>query len=210
MSLTRRTLVVATAGLGAAACNPIGDLAPPAPDLYFLSPVRIDASGLAAAPGPLIIDRPLAPASVDTARIALVSAPRRLEFFAGVNWIDNAPAVVHDLMIESFDLTGKATPIARDTTGLRARFTLRPELRRFHARYDGSLERAPLAEVTLRLRLTDLARREIVATTGFAAEVPAASARFRDIIGAFDAALGDVLSRTVTWTLEEIAIAVEG
>ncbi len=120
---------------GAAACSSLipGSGAPP--QLYVLMRKTTFPPDLPRVSRQLLVDVPVAPAEIDTARIALTRSPTTIDYFANAAWSDRAPAMVQSLLIESFEQTGKITSVARDSAVLRADYILMPELRRFEARY---------------------------------------------------------------------------
>jgi cholesterol transport system auxiliary component len=66
----------------------------PPPRQYTLMPVTGFRQGLVPATWSLAVDAPTAPHQIDTSRIALMSGPFQVEYYADVEWTDNAPAMV--------------------------------------------------------------------------------------------------------------------
>lgn len=171
------------------------------PKLYTLTPANTFDANLPNVTWQLLIAQPVAPAGLDTERIALRDSPVTLDYFAGVAWTDRMPLMVQTLLIESFDNSGRIVSIGRDTVGLRADYLLRTELRDFQADYSGADGAPPSVLVRMNAKLVSFPSREIVAGDSFEALVPAASPQFESIIRAFDEALGMVMRRIVEWTL---------
>ncbi len=86
----------------------------------------------------LLIDLPLSPAGLDTARIALTRSAVSIDYFADSEWTDRAPLLVQTALVQSFENSGAITAIDRESVGLRADFILKPEIRHFEAVYDSS------------------------------------------------------------------------
>ena len=80
------------------------------PKLYDLTPKSTFAADLPRADWQLIIEIPIAPASLDTNRIALRRAPTTIEYFKGVSWVDRAPRMVQTLLVESFENSVVSSP----------------------------------------------------------------------------------------------------
>lgn len=172
---------------------------PEPPDLYTLTPKSTFDEGLPTVDWQLLVEEPTASAGLDTERIAFLEDFVRLQYYADVAWTDRAPAMVQRLLIESFENSGRIASVGREGFGLRANYILKTELREFQAeRQDGA---APTVRARLGVKLTAMPERVIIANDGFGAVDTARSQDFRDIILAFDEALGDVMRDTVEWTL---------
>lgn len=209
---TRRALLIGAGLLPLAGCGPASLLlqGPAAPRLYTLTPAREFAAGLPRVEWQLLVETPIANTGIDTARIALGETENRLTYYAGSNWVDTAPEMIQLLLVESFENSNRIVAVGREASGLRADFVLKSDLRDFQAEYAGGSVggTAPVARVRLASRLVRMPRRNIVATDTFAAEIKATSARFEDVIAAFDAALDVVMRRIVEWALRQGAANV--
>src|SRR5260370_36548345 len=109
----------------------------------------------------LPVDTAVAPAEIDTTRVALTRSPTTIDYFAKAAWSDRAPAMVQSLLIESFEQTGKIIAVARDLAVLKADYILMPELRRFEATY-GTADAPPTVLVRLLVRLVKMPERTII------------------------------------------------
>ncbi len=151
----------------------------------------------------LLVDTPVAPAEIDTTRVALTRSPTTIDYFANAAWSDRAPAMVQSLLIESFEQTGKIVSVARDSAVLRADYILMPELRRFEARYENG-DAPPVVLVRLLVRLIKMPERTIIGDEIAEGREPAARNGMDAIIEAYNEALGSVMKRLVTWTLRRM------
>jgi len=151
----------------------------------------------------LLVDIPVAPAEIDTTRVALTRSPTTIDYFANAAWSDRAPAMVQSLLIESFEQTGKIVSVARDSAVLRADYILMPELRRFEARYENG-DAPPVVLVRLLVRLIKMPERTIIGDEIAEGREPAARNSMDAIIEAYNEALGSVMKRLVTWTLRRM------
>jgi cholesterol transport system auxiliary component len=170
-------------------------------DLYTLTPKTRYPEDLPQVGWQLIVEHPVAAAGLDTARIALQHTPYTLQYYARASWTDNAPAMVQTLLIESFESTGKILAVGREAIGLRPDYILKTDLREFQALYYDTEGPAPTILVRMNAKLVEMPDRRIVASNTFESRVPAASNSFKDIIAAFDEALGQVIKRIVISTL---------
>ncbi|MDG2285355.1 MAG: ABC-type transport auxiliary lipoprotein family protein, partial [Alphaproteobacteria bacterium] len=135
------------------------------------------------------------------ARIAVTRKPLTLEYFAGAQWVDDAPAMVQRLLIESFENSNRIVGVGRLAVALRADYVLQPELREFQAEYrDG--QKVPRVRVRINAKLIKMPERRIVASSTFERIMDAPDNRMPEIVKTFDQALGKVMRDVVVWVLE--------
>jgi len=170
------------------------------PQLYVLTPKTTVSPDLPRATWQLLVDVPAAPADIDKDRIALSRTPYTIDYFANAAWPDRAPAMVQQLLVESFEATGKIAAISRESVALRADYILRPELRQFKAVYEQP-DAPPTVAVRLNARLVKMPERAIIAQIGAERRVRAAQNTMAAIVQAFDEALGSAMKPIVEWTL---------
>ncbi|MBT5572446.1 MAG: hypothetical protein HOJ90_14615 [Alphaproteobacteria bacterium] len=192
------TALSATAFLGACGLDLPGQ--GPPPRQFRLSPKNTFADQLPNVDWQLIVEEPLAPTGLNTTRIPLHRRAIELEYYARANWTDRAPAMVHTLIVESFENSSKIVAVGRESLGLRADYVLKLELREFQAEYSG--EGAPAANVRLNAKLVRMPQRAIIGSERFEARVTAKSDSMDQIVAAFDDALGKALKNLVGWTLK--------
>lgn len=193
------TALSATALLGACGLDLPGQ--GPPPRQFRLTPKSTFAENLPRVGWQLVIEEPLAPTGLNTTRIPLHRRAVELEYYARANWTDRAPAMVHTLVVESFENSSKIVAVGRESLGLRADFVLKLELREFQAEYQST--GAPAAHVRINAKLVRMPQRAIIASQGFDTRIPAAGDSLNEIVAAFDEALGKVLKDMVGWTLLE-------
>lgn len=201
--MTRRLFLQGLAGLGAVAVLPgCGGFLPKLeepPNLYRLTPKSSFGDDLHPVTWQLAVEQPYAPAAIDTARIALMSSPIQVEYYARSNWTDRAPDMVQGLIIESFENSGLIPSVGRQSSGVRSNFVLLPELREFQAEYmTGAL---PVTHVRINAKLIRQPDRVIVANASFAAKTEAKADTIFEVVMAFDETLGKVMKELVRWTL---------
>ena len=126
--LLKTMTLVAFATLTSSCAGVLPGTGPP-PLLFRLTPKNTFPDGLPTVDWQLVIEPPLAPAGLDTTRIALHRAAIELEYYARANWTDLAPAMIQTLVVESFENSGKIVAVGRESLGLRADFVLKMELR---------------------------------------------------------------------------------
>ena len=155
----------------------------------------------------LLIDHPLAPAGLDTSRIALSRSPLSIEYFADSEWAERTPLLLQTALLQSFENSRAITAIGRESTGLRADFILGPEIRHFEAVYD-SPNGAPEAWVAINVQLINPSSREVVARSSFARRQRASANDVPAIISAFDEALAGVMTEIVVWTITNPVLSI--
>lgn len=202
--LDRRLMLTGGAALGLpllAGCSlplPGG----PGPQLYTLSPKSTYPDDLPRVNAQLLVEEPVAASGLNTARVVLRPDPFQVDYYASVAWADRAPTMVQTLMIESFENSRKIVSVGRETTGLRADFILKSELREFQAEYyDRTTGSPPEIHIRVSATLIQMPRRAIIDRFEADYQMTAASNRFVDVIRGFDEALGKVLSKLVRETL---------
>jgi cholesterol transport system auxiliary component len=173
------------------------------PQIYVLMRKTTFPPDLPSISRQLLVDTPVAPAEIDTTRVALTRSPTTIDYFANAAWSDRAPAMVQSLLIESFEQTGKIVSVARDSAVLRADYILMPELRRFEARYENG-DAPPVVLVRLLVRLIKMPERTIIGDEIAEGREPAVRNGMDAIIEAYNEALGSVMKRLVSWTLRRM------
>jgi len=173
----------------------------PAPELFVLTPKSTFAENLPRADYQLVVELPVAAASLDTTRVAVMKTRTNLDYFANANWIDRAPQMIQTLIIESFENSDKIVAVGRESVGLRSDFNLRIGLREFQAEiYDAS---NPVVRVRINAKLVQMPQRTIVGNATFERALPIpVGASTSAIVEVWDEALGKCLKGLVEWTLK--------
>jgi cholesterol transport system auxiliary component len=198
----RKSIVVIAALLLAAAvpgCSAIPGLGPP-PNIYQLAPKTTFRLDLPKVDWQLEVEEPLANGGLDTNRIALMTSPIEVKYFADSRWIDRVPKLMQTLLMESFENTGKIVGVGRESAGLRADYTLKSELRQFQAEFIEN-DKIPTIRVRLNVKLVTEPREDIVAFRNFENTTVAAGGDIQSVVLAFNEAINKVLRQVVEWTL---------
>jgi cholesterol transport system auxiliary component len=202
--IARRWLPCATVLL-LAGCASLFVAAPPG-HLYRLSAGGAYPASLSHVTAQLLVDVPQAPAGIDTSRIALSKSPLSLDYYADSEWTDRAPALVQTALLASFENSNAIIAIDRESSGLRADFVLKTELRHFEAVYSAG-GASPTVWVAVTARLVAVPRREIIAQASFERRVPAAANEVPAVVAAFNAATDGVIRDIVVWTVTNPALS---
>jgi cholesterol transport system auxiliary component len=203
LSRKRASMLLLALSLGLAGCTGILPGTGEPLKLYTLTPKSTYGGELAKVDWQLVVETPVAPAGINTNRIALSHSPITLDYFAGATWTDSAPAMVQTLLVESFENTGRIVAVGRESVGLRADYVLKLELREFQAEY-ASPEAPPAVHIRIIAKLVRMPVREIVASHMTEQKAQAASNTLDSVVAAFDEALGPVLKDIVVWALTSI------
>jgi cholesterol transport system auxiliary component len=183
---------------GCSASNLLAPSGDPA-KLYTLNAPQTVASSAVAAHWQLLIAMPDAPLEVNSVRIAIAPSPTRIDYYANVAWADRPPAMLQDMLLESFDRSGRIAAVQRQSGGLKSDFVLTCELRDFQVEAGPG---DPVAHIRIAARLVRSRDRTIVATRSFESATPA-SGNFDGAIAAFDSGLKSMLPQIVDWTLNQ-------
>ncbi len=182
------------------ACSP-GDLLKPSGEPAKLYMLHAPAQVAANAPQvrwQLLIAAPNAPLDLDNSRIAVAPTPSRVDYYANVSWADRPPAMLQELLLQSFDRSGRIGAVQRQSGGLKADFILNCDLQDFQV--ESTPE--PVVHISLTAKLVRTRDRTIVASRRFESSSPAGG-NFDGAIAAFDADLQTMLPQIVDWTLSQ-------
>ena len=159
--VSRRSLGAALLGttiLGAAGC---GINAPP-PRKLVLAPVASFPGGVRRVTWSLVVDEPGAGRQLDTSRIAVMDGAYRMEYYKEAEWADAAPAMIRDLLVQSFRNTGSLPVVGSTRLGLYADVMLISTLTKFQV--EPGPGNTPQAAVAIEATLLQLPRRNPIAT----------------------------------------------
>jgi cholesterol transport system auxiliary component len=193
--------------LAVTGCASLLGLGPP-PHLYRVTPKNTYPANLPHSSGQLLVDVPLAPAGLDTGRIALSRSAVSIDYFADSEWIDRAPLMVQTALLDSFENSKAITAIDRESVGLRADLILKTDIRHFEALYNSS-NGAPEVWVAISARLVNPSGRDVVAHASFERREQAKGNDIAQVVVAFDEALGGVMEDIVLWTVRNPALSAK-
>jgi len=205
---------VAAAAIGLAACSLELPGQGDPPRQFVLTPKSTYDEDVPSVEWQLLVDKPVAKAGVDTSRIALRHSAIQFDYFGDAAWMDTAPGMVQALLVESFENSGRIIGVSRFAIGVKSDFVLTTELRHFWAEYQGPKpvegpnarqrnKEAPKVRVSVIAKLIQMPRRDIIASQRFDTLIEAKGPEMLSIVEAFDEAIGKVMKRLVTWTLEQ-------
>ncbi|MBO9407537.1 membrane integrity-associated transporter subunit PqiC [Shimia sp. R9_1] len=176
-------------------------------DLYTLTPKSTFASGLPRIRQQIVVEEPTASSAVNTDQIAVQPTPYQIEYLPRARWVDRAPVIVQNLLVESYENSGKVRSVGRSSVGLRPDYVIVTDLREFQARLpvvevEGT--EALKIDVRLNLKIVDSFNNQIIDSKSFEAVVQTASDEIEDVILAFDTALGRTMRNSVEWSVRSI------
>ncbi len=205
----KRILIAASAALGLSGCV---SLLPEQPQAayYRLEPPasfkgRAPTTESVASKLDIAVARPDTTRALGGSEIALAQPDGSVAYMADVRWVESVPELLQNYIITAFEMSDAPVLATSPRDGVRSDFVLALDMRRFEARYDSSLEGAPVADIAFHARVVRLSDREVVAAQTFAAEVPASENRVSAIVQAFNAASSDVMAQLVDWTAQAAA-----
>jgi cholesterol transport system auxiliary component len=189
-----------------AACGPLVNLSPGGSPLtyYSLTPANNFDSAPEAQPIILLVERPVAPGHLDTPHIALKPSSLEVQYFAKVKWADQAPRMIQNLLVTSFENAASLKSVGTEAMSIPADFRLKMTLRDLQADYPAP-DAAPLIHVTFSLKLISKIPMMTVNSKVITASAQAKHNKMPDIMAAFDKATGEALKETVIWTMTSTA-----
>jgi cholesterol transport system auxiliary component len=169
-------------------------------DLYQVTPKSTFEPDMPSVQWQLTVEVPAAAANLNTGRIAIAQTPTSSDYYAKTAWTDRAPAMVQTRIVDSFENSHKIVAVSRESIGMRADYTLQPDLRNFEAMY--FYGGAPIAHVRVVAKLVRMPERQIIGTATIERCVRARQDKIPKVVEAFDQALGSVIKSLVAWTLK--------
>ncbi len=198
--------IVASALLASGCVSGAFDSEVPQRGVYVISvqaPTPSEAAPLAV---DLIVARPSARPGLDTDRIAVLNADRRLDYYAGGRWGAEADIVVQDLLVESLRNTGRLRTVQGDVSAFSADYVLQSELNDFQAEYSaGSGD--PVVRVTLECTLGRVKDRRSLSVFTATATAPAANNTLGAVVAAFESAYRQAATTAVNETFTALSAA---
>jgi len=168
-------------------------------DLYQATPKSTFEPDMPTVQWQLAVEVPVAAANLNTGRIAIATSPTSSDYYAKTAWTDRAPAMVQTRIVDSFENSHKIVAVARESIGLRANYTLQPDLRNFEAMY--FYGGTPIVHVRIVAKLVRMPDRQIIGVATIERCVRAREDKIPKVVEAFDQALGGVIKQLVAWTL---------
>jgi cholesterol transport system auxiliary component len=187
-----------------------GGLLPKAPErpLYRLTQAAVSPQSPRRVPALLVVATPTASAGLDTKRMAVISSPVAIDYFAEGEWVERLPFLVKEVLIEGFQKSGAFTAVSSEGLGLSADYVLSTDIRDFAATYDSS-NGAPLARVRIAAELITMPGRDIAAATSVTREARAGANNLPSIVLAFDQALGQAVQDLIAWSAGNPALSAK-
>jgi cholesterol transport system auxiliary component len=174
-------------------------------------PATGSTQATAALPLAMIVQRPRAPAAIDTDRIAVSAAGNRFDYYSAARWAEPAPQLLQQQLVGALSDTGQfGGGVFAAPARVPAELLLDVELRRFEVvtgAADAAGQRAsPVVHVQVQVSLVDSRRGARVTSFIAEAAVPATANRMSEVIAAFDQANAQVLREVVA----DVQAAVAG
>lgn len=197
MQVLSRSVLVLSAMLAAGCVSVLPEAAPAKPRFHI---VAAAADGLTGEPldFSLVIDEPRSTRVYDSVRIAVASAPGRIEYLAGAEWADRAPRLFQTALIQTFENAGRILAVGDRSSLPIADLVLQSDIRRMEL----SVENGEAADISVYARLSD-GKGRIYAAKKFEARVNASSTRADDVYAAFSQGFDQIVTDMVAWAYEE-------
>lgn len=179
-----------------------------------LEPVSVLAPEVAATvdPGLPTVDwavqvrRPVSDRMRDSERLFVRVGGSRLQAYPGAVWLDQAPDMLQALTVQALEDSGRFQGVGR-AGGLRSRFLLDTEMRRFDAVDDGGQNLG--VELVFQVRLISQRSGQVAASHTFELNARSSGQQLDPLVAAFEQALADYFSQLLPWVLEQGRLAAE-
>ncbi len=195
--------ILMTGGLLAlTACGSLFSSKQPAPSLYLLS-------AHPGTPGPeiaaeLSVLKPQVRSGLDTDRIAVLYADRRLDYYAAARWSAPLDEVIQDLAVQSFRVQANLRSVSSDASPFTAGYYLAIEVTDFQAEYKSG-DANPTIRVHFSALLGKTSDRRIMDHFEASATQRAADNRMTAIVAAYEQATDTALSGIVADTVAALS-----
>ena len=165
------------------------------PTVYELRAGPVPAA-TARIPVTLEVARPRTRPGLDTDRIAVTLADRRLDAYGSSRWSAMLPALVESVLIDGLRSSGGWQAVVPARSAFGGRYLLQPEIASFEADYSGGTG-APTIHVHLIAELGQSSERQLVAIIEGQSSIRAAADRQRDVTAAFQAACAEAVAQLI-------------
>jgi cholesterol transport system auxiliary component len=166
--------------------------AQPEQTYYLRAPAPTPATA-AGTLGSLRVEPPAASPGLGSARIMLVQADHRMNFYAASRWPGAAPQLIEALSVETLRAAGAFSSVQDSASPFPADYLLQITVRRFDADYSGG-RAAPEVHVVLDCSLGRRAEGEVIASFVAQGTATAGGDRMREVVAAFEQATGAALT----------------
>lgn len=201
-SLATRWLVAAVLVLLLSACGLGRQLSP----VSIVDPeldLRTDAQWEAVDWG-LQVRRPATDRMRDSERILIRTGASRLQPYPAASWLDNVPDMLQSLTIQALEDSGRFDGVGR-AGGIRSRFSLSTEIRRFEGVDDGSADLS--VHVVIQANLVEQRSGEVAASRTFSVSEASSGKGLDALVRTFERALENYFVELTGWVLSEGAQA---
>jgi cholesterol transport system auxiliary component len=161
----------------------------PVVDTYVLRPAAAGKQAQAALANTvdLAVSEGVAAPGLNTERIAVVHAERRLDYYINVQWGAPVPQVAQSLLVGSLQNQNWFRSVSTEQARVNSNYWLNLEVRDFQAEYTDS-NAAPAARVTLVGSLLRISDRKLLAVLPVTVTVTAGANRLAEVVAAFESA----------------------
>lgn len=198
MTLSRRNLLVLSAGAALSGCGAVSAISrASAPlDTFALTPLG-PAGGRPGGSRHLVVELPTSGGELATDRILIKVSPLQAEYLPDARWSEPAPAMIQTLLVNTLVNRGGFGLVSRVGAGLMPDFTLMTEIQAFQAEVTGPNQ----AQVRIVMQMTLIREtdRRIAGTRRFATTAAAGSDDTPEVLAALDAAMQRLLGEVVGW-----------
>ncbi len=192
-----RSVVFGLAFFASGCVSLLPETSPPKPR-YHISAVNADQFAGAPVDWSLVVEEPRTTRVYDTTRIAVSTAPGKIQYFAGAEWADRAPRLFQTALVQSLENSGRIIAVGDRNAIPIGDYVLQTDFRAIQL----NMSDGRATSVSIYARLTD-GKGKIYAAKLFDVSAPTPSERADDVIAAFDSAFSRAIAGIVNWVLDE-------
>ncbi len=146
----------------------------------------------------VLVQRPVADQMRNSDRMLVRASRSRLQPWPEAAWLDSMPDMVHSLLIQSLEDSGRFAGVGR-AGGMRSRFGLVSEIRSFEAVDDGS--GALVVELGMRINLVHQPTGRVMATNSFERSRSVDDRSLDALVVAFEETMAGLFADVTGWVL---------
>lgn len=156
----------------------------------------------------ITVEEPETSGALNTTGILIRPTSRQASYLPDGEWADELPLMVQTLMLRALQATDGYSYVGREPLGLDSDYALLTELVDFQAEIDAT-SLAPVAQITLLVRVIRERDTRIVGSKTFTTTLPAEADTAEAITAALEAGIGRVLPDVTAWVMNKTGVAIK-
>ncbi|MBX7146910.1 MAG: ABC-type transport auxiliary lipoprotein family protein [Alphaproteobacteria bacterium] len=181
-------------------CTILPDVERPV-QLYTLTPLASFSGGpIQKNNSQIIIERPISSSALETVRLIIKHNTHQLDYLGDVQWVDNTPAMVQNLLIETLSNSNIFKAVGNETSGLKADFLLKTDLQEFNI-FENNQKIS--LNIRMNIKLLSMPDRQIIDTMSIENKIDLSDRQINNVIAGFDTIFHKTMQEIVLFISEK-------